>query len=340
MSVSINSLATHQPTEHTYTISNVTESAWRYESYYPVETLPTAIVQSILSFNRLNEHRNFRKTCKSFIPIFPMPAYLHLQLFRLPVSLNRIGNSHCNYDLTNDHTREIVAQYKKNCKIIAVHAPRCRAITPEVLNTLRELPLTSINLNYSLVAKKIDWTFLTGMPLKSLYLHAHVNFNDADLGQIVVLCPNLQNLNLNFAAITNRSVEILTELPLRRLRLGYNEHINDIAMQSLRAISTLTNLSLRSLGISDQGIEYLTDLRFHTLYLEGSMKNTRLITNKTIPHLSKMPLQKLTIGKWVNIDSQGKESLKTLFMQFEELQTTDGNIWKLNGKKHLPKSHL
>src|SRR5690242_8707421 len=97
------SISQSQPTEHTYTISNITQSTWKYETSYPVKTLPTAIVQLILSFTKLNEHRSFRKTCSIFTNILPIPSYLHLQLFRLPITQNRIGNSNCNHDLTNEY---------------------------------------------------------------------------------------------------------------------------------------------------------------------------------------------------------------------------------------------
>jgi hypothetical protein len=71
-------LSTHLPTEHTYTISIVTESTCTSKTHFSSK-LPLNIVRYILDFNKPKTHTNFRKTCHGFRQVFPWVAHLYLK---------------------------------------------------------------------------------------------------------------------------------------------------------------------------------------------------------------------------------------------------------------------
>jgi hypothetical protein len=239
--------------------------------------------------------------------------------------------------LTNDKLDAIIKGYsEKESTIRSVRLPWCRMITVEGLGFLRNLPLYTLDLRNNIHLLIDDWTFLTGMPLKTLLLEGIATLSDENLENIVILVPKLEHLNLMITGISNRGIEIISKLPLKRLQLGYIDAITEEGIKHLAQIPTLTSLYLRGLkNVSETSLEFLSDLPLQTLHLESHNETPMAFIDEIFNYLTKMPLEHLILRSNSKITEDClpqliKHPLKTLDLRKTNISTSYDNWIKRN----------
>ena len=216
-------------------------------------------------------------------------------------------------------------------------------ITDQGLEILSELPLLNhLILDGNFTNNAI--LYLKDIPsLKTLKIDAK-RFNDQGMQNISGL-TQLENLNVHWIeGITDDGISYLRDIPsLKSIDIGHAK-LTDRAMLDLKQIETLEYIKLPNYGITDTGIQHISELRnLRHIGAGGSSKSP--LTDKSLYFISTIhDLEELSIGGTGFSDEGMKHITKLTNLKYLSIFTanrlTNKGLAELAGLRHLTNFNL